>query len=246
MRRKSIKSLSGYLSSNLGIEEHTGGTKHSFSKPSLFTRNVCWVFACNSRHIALAERLDICTELNMHWTFVQCKMLRHFATFSSLVQSCSAMSRAVQSILKAVKNARWIRLNFFCLKKMFSRCHPTEHFPVYASALQMQQWTICWAPAPFYFRRLRFSKESSVITGKKWSHKHQLGFMNSRERYSGSNEDSSDEIHCSSDDSSDRREQEYDNVDGASSRSNRSSTFLLKSMIIDVKILGAELMFPFP
>ena len=68
--------------------------------------------------------------------------------------------------------------------------------------------------------------------------------MNSKERYSGSNEDSSDEIDCSSDNQSDHREQEYDDVDGTSSRANRSSTFLLKSMIVDVKILAADFMFP--
>ena len=59
--------------------------------------------------------------LNMDWTNVQCKMLRRFATLSSPVQSCSAMLSVVQSILKAVKNVQWTRLNFFCLKKMFSR-----------------------------------------------------------------------------------------------------------------------------
>ena len=52
-----------------------------------------------------------------------------------------------------------------------------------------------------------------------------ISFMNSRERFSGSNEDSSDEINCSSDDQSDRREQEYDDVNGTSSRPNRSSTY---------------------
>ena len=59
--------------------------------------------------------------LNMHWTNVQCKMLHHFATLSNLVQSCSAMLRVVQLIVKAVKNVQWTRLNFFCLKEMFSR-----------------------------------------------------------------------------------------------------------------------------
>ena len=61
--------------------------------------------------------------------------------------------------------------------------------------------------------------------------------------YSGINEVSSDEIDCSSDDQSDRREQEYYDVDGTSSRPNRSSSFLLKSMITDVKILAADLCF---
>ena len=70
--------------------------------------------------------------------------------------------------------------------------------------------------------------------------------MNSKERYSGSNEDSSDEINCSSHDQSDRREQEYDDVDGTSSRSNRSSTFLSKCIILDVKISAADFMFPTP
>ena len=53
-------------------------------------------------------------------------------------------------------------------------------------------------------------------------------------------------INCSSDDQSDCREQEYDDFDGTSGRPNRSSTFLLKSMIIDVKILAADFMFPPP
>ena len=73
-----------------------------------------------------------------------------------------------------------------------------------------------------------------------------ISFMKSRERYLSSNEDSSDEINCSFDDRSDRREQEYDYVDGSSSRPNRSSTFLLKSTIINVKILAADFMFPSP
>ena len=42
--------------------------------------------------------------------------------------------------------------------------------------------------------------------------------MNSRERYTVSNEDPFDEKDCSSDDQSDRREQEYDDVDGPNSR----------------------------
>ena len=47
-----------------------------------------------------------------------------------------------------------------------------------------------------------------------------ISSMNSREGYPGSNEDSSDEINCSSYDQSDRKEQEYDDVDGTSSRPN--------------------------
>ena len=68
-------------------------------------------------------------------------------------------------------------------------------------------------------------------------------FMKSREKYIGSNEDSSDEINCSSADQSDRREQEYDYVDGSSSRAERSSTFPLKSMIINVKFWRQVLCF---
>ena len=56
--------------------------------------------------------------LNMHWTNFQCKMLRRFAILSNLVQSCLAMLRAVQSILKAVKNFQWTRLTFFCLNML--------------------------------------------------------------------------------------------------------------------------------
>ena len=45
-----------------------------------------------------------------------CNLFQSF----NLVQSCSAMFRVVQWILKAVKNVQWTRLNFFCLKKMFN------------------------------------------------------------------------------------------------------------------------------
>ena len=73
-----------------------------------------------------------------------------------------------------------------------------------------------------------------------------ISSMNSRERYLGSNEDSSDKINCSSDDQSDRRERGYDDSDGTSSRPTRSSTFLLKSIIIDVRIFAADFMFSSP
>ena len=50
--------------------------------------------------------------------------------------------------------------------------------------------------------------------------------MNGRERYSVSNENPFDWNNCTSDEQSDRREQEYDDVDGPNSRPNpnRSST----------------------
>ena len=47
--------------------------------------------------------------------------MQNVASFCHLVQSCSVMLRVAQSILKVVKNVQWTRLNFFCLKKMFSR-----------------------------------------------------------------------------------------------------------------------------
>ena len=58
----------------------------------------------------------------MHWTNFQRKMLRRFATWSSLVQSCSVMLRVVQSILIAVKNVQWTRLNFFFFENIEARC----------------------------------------------------------------------------------------------------------------------------
>ena len=118
--------------------------------------------------------------LNMHWTNVQCKMSSRFATLSNLVQSCSVMLRVVQSILKAVKNVQWTRLNFFCLKKMFSR---------FATPLNIVQFA--QAHCKFKkgeFRDYREEMESSAS----------ISFMKSREKYLGSNEDSSDEINCSS------------------------------------------------
>ena len=166
--------------------------------------------------------------VNMHWTNVQCKMLRHFATLPNLVQSCSAMLRAVQSILKAVKNVQWTRLNFFCLKKMFSR---------FATPLNIVQF----AQAHYKCKKGEFCHD-----GEEMESSLSISSMNSRKRYSGSNEDSSDKINCSSDDRSNRREQGYNDIDRTSSRPNRSSTFLLKSMIIDVKISEADFMFSSP
>ena len=155
-------------------------------------------------------------------------MLRHFATLSNLVQSCSAMLRAAQSILKAVKNVQWTRLNFFCLKKMFSR---------FATPLNIVQF----AEAHYKCKKGEFRHD-----GEEMESSALISSMNSRERYSGSNEDSSDKVNCSSDDQSDRRERGCDDIDGTSSRPNRSSTFLLKSMIVDVTILAADFMFSSP
>ena len=107
-------------------------------------------------------------------------MSSRFATLSNLVQLCSVMLRVVQSVLKAVKNVQWTRLNFFCLKKMFSR---------FATPLNIVQFT--QAHCKFKrgeFRDYREEMESSAS----------ISFMKSREKYLGSNEDSSDEINCSS------------------------------------------------
>ena len=138
------------------------------------------------------------------------------------------MLRAAQSILKAIKNVQWTRLKFFCLKKMFSR---------FATPLNIVQF----AQALYKCKEGEFRHD-----GKEMESSASISSVNSRERYSGSNEDSSDKINCSSDDQSDRRERGFDDIDGTSSRPNRSSTFLLKSMIIDVTILAADFMFSSP
>ena len=130
----------------------------------------------------------------MDWTNVQCKILCRFATLSNLVQSCSAMLKAAQSILKAVKNVQWTRLNFFCLKKMFSR---------FATPLNIAQL----AQAHYKCKRGEFRHDSEEMESSA-----SISSMNCRERYSGSNEDSSDKINCSSDDQSDRRERGYDDI----------------------------------
>ena len=121
-------------------------------------------------------------------------MLRRFATLSNLVQSCSAMLRAAQSILMAVKNVQWTRLNFFCLKKMFSR---------FATPLNIVQL----AQAHYKCKRGEFRHNSEEMESSA-----SISSMNCRERYSGSNEDSSGKINCSSDDQSDRRDRGYDDI----------------------------------
>ena len=110
-------------------------------------------------------------------------MSSRFATLSNLVQSCSVMLRVVQSILKAVKNVQWTRLNFFCLKKMFSR------FATPLNIVQFAQLHCKFKNGEF--RDYREEMESSAS----------ISFMKSREKYLGSNEDSSDEINCSSEES---------------------------------------------
>ena len=145
--------------------------------------------------------------LNMDWTNVQCKMLRRFATLSNLVQSCSAMLRAVQSSLKAVKNVQWTRLNFFCFKKMFSRfATPLNIVQLAHAHCKCNRGQNFLAPAPFCF---------SIPAQRKVSCDYSEEMAGT-----GSYEDSFHEI--SSD--GDRREQD-DDVDRPSSSSRpRSST----------------------
>ena len=118
--------------------------------------------------------------LNMHWTNFQCKLSSRFATLSNLVQSCSVMLRVVQSILKAAKHVQWTRLNFFRLKKMFSR---------FATPLNIVQ---------FAQAHSKFKKGEFLDYREEMEPSASIKFMESREKYSGSNEDSSDEINCSS------------------------------------------------
>ena len=132
--------------------------------------------AANFSHYIKPWQSDWTFALNMHWTNVQCKMLRRFATLFNLVQSCSAMLRAAQSILKAVKNVQWTRLNFFCLKKMFSR---------FATPLNIVQF----AQAQYKCKKGEFCHDGEEMVSSA-----AISSMNSRERYSGSNEDSSDKI----------------------------------------------------
>ena len=154
--------------------------------------------------------------------------MQNVVSFCHLVQSCSVVFSDVESCSVDFEGSQKClvdKIKFLLFEEnVQSFCHPTEHCPVCASALQMQE------------REFRHDGEEMESSAS-------ISSMNSRERYSGSNEDSSDKINCSSDDHSDRRERGYDDIDGTSSRPNRSSTFLLKWMIIDVTILAADFMF---
>ena len=90
------------------------------------------------------------------------------------------MLRVVQSILKAVKNVQWTRLNLFCLKKMFSR------FATPRNIVQFAQAHCKFKKGEFLYYREEMESSASISS------------MNSRKRYSGRDEDSSDEINCSS------------------------------------------------
>ena len=157
--------------------------------------------------------------------------MQNVESFCHLFQSCSVVFSDVEGCsvdFEGSQNVQWTRLNFFCLKKMFSR------FATPLKIFQCAQAHYKGKKGEFHDDREEMESSASISS------------MRSREKYSGNNEDSSDKINCSSDDQSDRRERGYDDVDGTSSRRNRSSTFLLKSMIIDVKILAADFMFSSP
>ena len=108
------------------------------------------------------------------------KMSSRFATLSNLVLSWSVMLRVVQSILKAVKNVQWTRLNFFCLKKMFS------HFATPPNIVQ------------FAHEHCKFKKGEFGDYREEMESSASINFIKSREKYLGSNEDSADHISCSS------------------------------------------------
>ena len=104
--------------------------------------------------------------------------MKNVASFCHLVQSCSVVFSDVEGCSVDFEGSQKCSVDkikfLFFEENVHSFCHPTEYCPVCASALQMQQWRVFLAPAPFYFCRPRFSKESIVIAGKKWSHQHQL------------------------------------------------------------------------
>ena len=94
--------------------------------------------------------------------------MQNAVSFCHLVQSCqscSSMLRDAKSILKAVKNVQWTRLNFFCLKKMFSR---------FATPLNIVQF----AQARYKCKRGEFRHD-----GEEMESSASISSMNSREWY---------------------------------------------------------------
>ena len=139
--------------------------------------------------------------------------------------------------MKTVKNFSG-KGDTHCLKKMFSPfAIPLNIVHLVQAHWKYNSGPCFWHRRHFIFADIDSERRVSWLQGRS---------LQQQGRYSGCNEDSSDEISCSSDDQSDCRGQEYDDFDGTSGRPNRSSTFLLKSMIIDVKILAADFMFPLP
>ena len=74
----------------------------------------------------------------------------HLVQSCSVVQSCSAMLRVCSVDFEGSRKCSVGKIKFLLFEENIqSFCHPTEHCPVCASALQMQQWTVFFAPAPF-------------------------------------------------------------------------------------------------
>ena len=127
--------------------------------------NIRDLWFCSCRWGLKPWQSDWTFALNMDWTNVQCKMLRRFATLSSPVQSCAAMLRVVQSILKEVKNVQDKNKFLLFEENVQSFCHPTEHCPVCASALQMKQRRECI----IFWRHFVSQIQIIKLTEKTWN-----------------------------------------------------------------------------
>ena len=139
-------------------------------------RNFTVTFTVGTFHLyciakALAKRLDICTEHALDKCPVQ-----NVVSFCHLVQSCSVVFSDVESCsvdFEGSQKCSVDKIKFLLFEEnVQSFCHPTEHCPVCASALQMQE------------REFRHDVEEMESSASICS-------MSNRERYSGSNEDSS-------------------------------------------------------
>ena len=86
--------------------------------------------------------------------------MQNVQSFCHLVQSCSVVFRDVEGCsvdFEGSQKCSVDKIKFLLFEEnVQSFCHPTEHCPVCASAFANSR------------------KESFVITGKKWSHQHQL------------------------------------------------------------------------
>ena len=102
--------------------------------------------------------------------------MQNVVSFCHLVQSCSVVFSDVESCsvdFEGSQKCSVDKIKFLLFEEnVQSFCHPTEHCPVCASALQMQE------------REFRHDGEEMESSAS-------IGSMNNRERYSGSNEDSS-------------------------------------------------------
>ena len=113
--------------------------------------------------------------------------MQNVASFCHLVQSCSVVFSDVGGCsvdFEGGQKCSMDKIKFFCLKKMFSRFATPLNIVQYAQAHCKFKKGEC--------RDYREEMESSAS----------ISFMQSREKYSGSKEDSSDEINCSSEEPS--------------------------------------------